>query len=261
MKCSVVIPFYRELDMIKRTVSSITDNSCQDLTFEIVIGNDGQIPNSDILEALAEDDRQCVKITNNHGIKGPGGARNAALEETTGEYIAFLDADDYWLPGKIQAQLSEIEKGATFVATGYAFDDSDTYIQPPASIETANDIFLRRGIGTSTVLITRSLLGDKRFSDIRFSQDIDFWYNLAKSPLFKYTFVDQNFVIYSKGGSTGNKVTQLDYFNRMLVMNNIGGFNRLKILASYAFAGIYKHYVQHLINSIFTGNRNEQNGR
>lgn len=103
---------------------------------------------------------------------------------------------------------------------------------------------MRRGIGTSTVLVTRDLVGQTRFKDIRFAQDIDFWFTLAKSPEFRYSRVCQELVVYSTSGSTRNKWEQLRYLNKVLDINEIGLMNRTRILISYVIYGIYNHYIK-----------------
>ena len=89
-------------------------------------------------------------------------------------------------PANWTPQMRAIKKGATFVATSYRLDNSKTIVDPASSIDKPEDVFLRRGIGTSTVILTKELLEDHKFREIRFAQDIDFWFALAKSQKFKY---------------------------------------------------------------------------
>lgn len=242
----VVIPFYNEIHLISRAVNSIVINcsSLPSLTYRILIGNDGDIPNSKIYDAIELQDRKFVTIIKNKFAKGPGGARNTCLDVCESEFIAFLDADDYWLPRKLIPQLELVRSGSTFVTTSYSFDSNNVVVAPPSSIKTPVDIFRRRGIGTSTVLITRKLLGNIRFKDLRFSQDIDFWYALAQTASFRYAAVTEPLVVYSTNGSTKNKIQQLRSLIHVLRINNINQYDKFRVLLSYSFSGIVNHYLK-----------------
>lgn len=251
MKCSIIIPFYNELDLIDRAVRSAVAQSTDTLAIEVVIANDGQSPEEGIRERIGADIRPSVRVIKNTGPHGPGGARNAALSVCTGDLIAFLDADDYWRPGKLAAQLEDVAAGATFVATGYSFDGTDRVIRPPTRIDAPKDVFLQRGIGTSTVLLTRELLAEHRFRDIRFAQDIDFWFALSNAPNFRYAARPDGLVVYSTGGSTRNKFVQLSYVWRILRLNRVGPALSARVLWSYGFAGLYRHYIEPLSPKFF----------
>ena len=181
MKISVIIPFCNELNLINRAVNSALINSTFFDQVEIILINDGSFEESEIRSCFKNNSNKLIKIVSNNYAKGPGGARNTGLDILKGDIIAFLDADDFWLPGKLEAQMREVKKGATFVATSYRFDNSKTIVNPPSSIDIPIDIFLSLGIGTSTVILTKELLEDHKFREIRFAQDIDFWFALAKS--------------------------------------------------------------------------------
>lgn len=244
MKLSVVIPFFNELLLISRAVDSVLNNARTVNDLEIFICNDGPLKELDIRAMLSYNANKVTTVLVNRHPKGPGGARNTGLDECTGDCIAFLDADDFWLPGKVTAQFAAIQSGASFVATAYRFDVGHTVIQPPASIDKAIDVFLQRGIGTSTVMITRGLLADKHFKDIRFAQDIDFWYALASNSDFHYFPISTCFVEYAKDGSTKNKWVQLKYLNKVLRINKIKLLIHLRILASYVITGLYNHFLR-----------------
>lgn len=246
IKLSVVVPFFDEISLIKRTVSSIFLQKSAVVDIEVLICNDGRFTEREI---LAEIDISCLKfvfVIGNCYARGPGGARNTGLDFSTGDLIAFLDADDIWLPGKIEAQLNAIRMGATFVVSAYRFATNSIVVQPPTRIDEPIDIFLRRGIGTSTVMITRTVLLDLRFKDIRFAQDIDFWFALARSPRFRYAAVETCFVEYSTGGSTKNKWVQLQYLHKVLRINNVPWLHYIRVIFSYVLVGVYNHYVKRL---------------
>lgn len=247
MLISVAIPFYQELSLIGRAVASVCSQilpSPTQVSFEIFIGNDGTYTSDEIVSAIAEVHRPSVHVIRNDGPRGPGGARNACLHRATGEWIAFLDADDYWRPDKIQKQLRLAESGATFIPTAYAFEDSGISIIPPSTLSNSMDVFRKRGIGTSTILVHRAVCENKFFRDLRFAQDIDFWYALSTSAAFRYDAVCTPCVVYSRAGSTHNKLTQLRFVYKVLDLNKVPWQDRALILTSYATHGLLNHYLR-----------------
>jgi glycosyltransferase involved in cell wall biosynthesis len=246
MKLSVIVPFFNEIEFIERAVNSIFLQDFDSNCVEVIICNDGPLSDCEILARIDGALHFAIRVIKNQFMKGPGGARNSGLDVCTGDLIAFLDADDFWLPGKIIEQRLEISHGATFVATAYRFDTGATVVLPPITIRKPVDVFLCRGIGTSTVIITRTLLADLRFKDLRFAQDIDFWYALASSPHFRYAAVHACFVEYSTGGSTKNKWVQLQYLHKVLRINNVSWLHHVRVLTSYVLAGVYNHYIKRL---------------
>jgi len=243
MKLSVIIPFNNELNLINRAVNSVVINSIFFDEVEIILINDGSFKEGEIRSCFKNDIDKSIKIVSNSYAKGPGGARNTGLDISKGDIIAFLDADDFWLPGKLETQMQAIKKGATFVATSYRFDNIKTIVKPTSSIDIPEDVFLRRGIGTSTVILTKELLEDHKFREIRFAQDIDFWFALAKSKKFKYAGISEVFAEYNTGGSTKNKWVQLFYVNKVLNLNNISIITRIRVNINYILTGLYNHYI------------------
>lgn len=246
MLISVIIPYHNELLLINRAVKSVNvqfKSICAH-SFEVIICNDGSQNTDQILNSIENKYRNNLTIYKNKNFKGPAGARNTGLSVAKGQLIAFLDADDYWLNNKIEKQLELIQKGYTFIATGYKLETSKITISPPISIEDSIDIFNKLGVGTSTVLIDKCICKNKKFRNLRFSQDIDYWYQLSQSDLFKYRAIPESYTVYSQAGSTRNKFIQLVYFWKVLRLNKITSFHQFKILTNYSFRGIFNHYIR-----------------
>ena len=247
MLISVIVPFYKEIRLIDKLVSSVVKNRKNlEHQIEILICNDGNYSEKDIIDKIDAKHDINIKILKNTFSKGPGGARNTGLLNASGEVIAFLDADDVWAPGKLRTAMQLIDTGYNFIVTGYSFKSNSTTVCPPISINDPLDVFTKRGLGTSTVLITRDLVGDSLFSDLRFAQDIDFWFRLAKKENFKYYATEQVLTYYDDNGSTSNKLVQLKYMFMVLRKNKIPQFQIISALASYITTGIRKHYFDKL---------------
>ena len=103
MRFSVVIPVYNKADTILETVRSVLAQSCEDR--EIVIVDDGS---SDALETMLEPVRGQIRLIRQQNA-GVSAARNRGIQESRGEYVCFLDADDLWLPDHLTTLSSAID--------------------------------------------------------------------------------------------------------------------------------------------------------
>jgi glycosyltransferase involved in cell wall biosynthesis len=95
-KVSVIIPTFNRAEFLNRAVKSIIDQEYKNL--EILIVDDRS---NDDTEAVVKDligRYPHIKYCVNRRSKGPSGARNTGIIESSGEYLAFLDSDDVWLP-------------------------------------------------------------------------------------------------------------------------------------------------------------------
>ena len=91
VKISVIIPVYNEEDYLNECLDSIVNQSLEDI--EIICVDDGSTDNSlNILKSYESDNRIKIIPKENSGL---GASRNVALDIAQGEYIAFMDSDDY----------------------------------------------------------------------------------------------------------------------------------------------------------------------
>ena len=113
---SIVIPLYNKEKQIAHTLQSVFAQTFQD--FEIVIVDDGSTDNS-VMEVKKFDDPRVLLIQQSNA--GVSAARNRGIEEANGELIAFLDADDEWMPEFLQTilQLKKIYFNCKVWATPY----------------------------------------------------------------------------------------------------------------------------------------------
>lgn len=110
---SVVIPTYNAPHFLLETVQTVLDQTFAD--FEVVIVNDGSTDDTaERLGPLVERDRRVRVITQENA--GIGAARNRGIDESRGKYVALLDHDDLWMPGKLAAQVSYLQSHPHCVA-------------------------------------------------------------------------------------------------------------------------------------------------
>ena len=168
IKISVVIPCYNAEAFIKDAVESVLNQSVK--PYEIIIINDGSTDNTvKILESYKDN----IKIINQEN-KGDCSARNRGMEEAKGDWIAFLDADDLWVPEKLRKQI-DIIKGhineIVCVHSGFYLLFENGKVNPDRRCEessgiqnnTIEEFILYPQVNTSTAVI-------KKMDDIRFPE-------------------------------------------------------------------------------------------
>ena len=104
IQISVVIPVFDKGFILNETLNSVLQQTYTN--FEIIIINDGSTDNS--LEVLSKFNDSRIHIYSQEN-KGAAAARNLGIKKSSGEYIAFLDADDYWFPNHLE-ELIKLEK-------------------------------------------------------------------------------------------------------------------------------------------------------
>lgn len=241
---SVVVPFYRELNLVERAIQSVVGQLLpMGIVLEVLIGNDSEYSEKQIREVLSDSSNRITTIWHNAGARGAGNARNSAIAHATGGILAFLDADDYWLPDKLGGQLPLIHQGASFVAGYYRFEGTNTVVKSPYSVTSTFELLCNTNVGTSTVLIRRDLLGEDRFRNYLFSQDTDLWARLAGKDGFFYLPYKMVATIYSPSGRTANKLQQFLHFRKIVIGFSLSFRQRVMIYARYTLRGFFNHYL------------------
>jgi glycosyltransferase involved in cell wall biosynthesis len=190
---SVVIPAYNAARYLPETIASV---HAQTLTpIEIIVVDDGSNDNT-------------AKVASGMGAKvisqknaGQAAARNRGVEAAKGDWIGFLDADDFWYPEKLERQIAlASETGADFVFAGRVERNEQTgrEVSISASERLWPALLFRNPIGASTVVARRELLLRFPFdsdSDVLGCEDWDCWFRIYRSgakfasiqsPLIRY---------------------------------------------------------------------------
>ena len=133
-KISVIIPTHNRADILPRAIRSIQNQTRP--VDEIIVVSDGSTDNTEeVVKELAEKDSRIRLIAYHPGHNG-NYARNKGLEAASGEFIAFLDDDDEWLPRKTELQMAFFEKepevGLVYSSQNCIYTDSGiTYQTQP----------------------------------------------------------------------------------------------------------------------------------
>lgn len=199
---SVVIPAYDQQDFITRCLDSVFEQTYAG-GVEIIVVDDGSP--DDVAEVAASHPSNPTVIRQEN--TGVAGARNRGIRESSGEYVAFLDADDWWAPEKLERQMKALqERGEPALAfTRYrrVRDDGSTTAEPehpsPSLEPRARKLAFQNFIGNSTVVAHRECIeraGGYPETDIlgRGGQDYALWLRVA--ALFPLVYVPEVLTLY-----------------------------------------------------------------
>jgi hypothetical protein len=145
LKVSIVVPLYNKAPYVERALHSIRAQTLGD--FEVIVVDDGSTDDGPSVVTRYSDPRFRLISQPN---AGPGPARNAGIAEAKGEFIAFLDADDEWLPTYLEETVQFLEQsgpGLAAITCGY--------LEYPLG-ESKEGMWRRRGIKEGVVRVTPS---------------------------------------------------------------------------------------------------------
>ena len=180
-RVSVLMPCLNAAETVARAVASVQAQTCAD--WELIVADDGSEDDSAaVVATLAQADPRVILLPFPKGTpRGAARARNRALAAARGRYIAFLDADDLWLPDKLTHQLDLMERtGALFACASYLVRKEgrpDTLRHPPAEIDRAR-LLRHNAIGCLTAIYDAKRLGKHPMPDIPLRHDYALWLHL-----------------------------------------------------------------------------------
>ena len=199
---SVIIPTWNRAETIKRAIKSVLQQTYP--VSEILVCDDGSIDNSkNVVKKISEKDKRVKWVPGKHsGL--PAVPRNRGIKRTQGDWIAFLDSDDYWHAEKIKSQVSLLKKeGATAICTnGFGFSKEKIEAKPMINFSKKevnfNDLLSNNAIITSSVLIEKNLLFKyglfPETEKLKGTEDYSLWLRIANFTTFR--FINKPLVYY-----------------------------------------------------------------
>ena len=186
---SIITPAYNCANYIGTTIESVLSQTYS--YWEMIIVDDCSSDNTEevVLHYASKDSR--IKYKKLEVNSGAAVARNVAMSMATGQYIAFLDSDDVWLPDKLSTQIQFMqENNYKFTCTDYEqIDETGRHLGKIIHcIEKAdyNRVLLDCPIGNSTVMYDVTQMGKFEVPNIRKRNDDALWLKMLKSEKFIY---------------------------------------------------------------------------
>ncbi|MGJ8539706.1 glycosyltransferase family 2 protein [Heyndrickxia coagulans] len=259
---SVIVPIYNTEKYLTRCLKSITNQTYEDL--EIILVDDGSTDDSFLIcEEYAKNDSR-IKLLRKRN-EGQGSARNLGLEVCNGEYIGFVDSDDYILPGMYQIMLEHIKKYKADIAIcgmsrdhGFALRE----MPMPDKFQIYNNISLMKNYIstphiTSSVcnkLYSRKLWENVYFPSIRAREDVSILYKVLANSKCAVHVGSCQYIQYVRPGSTERKKFDEKKLSAILASKSNQEFIESKYpdLIKYSFlrvADTYASLMQEIISS------------
>ncbi len=239
---SVVVPAHNSEPWLDNTLDSVQNQTFLD--WELILVDDGSTDGTLArVRARAEKDRRILVIS--QGRQGPSSARNTAIDKARGRFIAFLDADDFWLPTKLERQLEFMRsRHCVFSYTAYICVDEtglrEIRRRPFMPSVSRDDLLKICPISTSTVMLDSRVLDRLRFPVYPMQEDYAFWLDLLAEVDRAYG-IDEILGSYRlrRASRSANKVLaamgQWRIYRRHL---KLSWPLSLFYLAHYSFAGV-----------------------
>lgn len=233
---SVIIPVYGVEKYIAQTIESVLAQTYSN--WELILVDDGSPDNS--VEICQQFTDKRIKIIH-QANRGLAGARNTGIRHAKGEYLAFLDGDDLWLPEKLAKHLEHLEKnpslGISYSRSALINETGETigsYLMPKFEPLQAADLLEDNHIGNgSAAVIRRQVLAEIEFIDnlhgkpetfyfdehLRQAEDWECWLRIALQTQWQFAGIPESLTYYrvNTQGLTANLYKQLDSLKKIII--------------------------------------------
>lgn len=185
MKVSVIIPAYNCAKTIERAIDSVINQTIQ--VFEIIIINDGSTDNTQLIvnNYINQHNGYNIKLINkiNEGVSK---ARNLGIKLSEGDYIAFLDSDDYWDLNKVKKQLQTFESNPNIDLLGTArnnelFQSKFIVKLNKLSKISSKTLLYKNFFSTPSIMMKKSVVDEVGYFDEnqRYAEEGDYWIRIC----------------------------------------------------------------------------------
>lgn len=249
VKVSIITPAFNCEKYISEAINSVIAQTYSN--WEMIIVNDKSTDNTEkiITEFIQKDNR--IRLINLSQNSGAAVARNKAIDNANGRFIAFLDSDDIWKKNKLKKQLEfmlENQYGFTFTAYEYIKDENNTkdkLFNVPQSLN-YKQALKNTVIGCLTVIIDKKIVGEFRMPLVRRGQDNLTWLMLLGKGHTAYG-LEENLAEYRRvsGSLSNNKFSALKrQWLNYRKEEKLPFFKCLYYYVFYVFNNLKKYYIK-----------------
>ena len=241
---TVIIPAYNSEKYIKKAIDSAFD---QEEELEVIVINDAST--DETLKVLEDyQQRNNFTLINNEKNLGVAASRNAGVAKAKGEYIAFLDADDWWETAKLSKQLKAMKaKGTVICSTARELVNSNGVSKGKiigVKEQITYKMMLRQNwLNCSAVVVRADVIKEFPMEHDDSHEDYITWMRILKKYQ-KATGVNEPLLKYrvSNVGKSGSRWTSAKMMYKAHRYLGIGIIKSVFYFCTYAINGIRKHY-------------------
>ena len=248
-KIDIIMPNYNKGDYLKEAILSVINQSYKNWKLYIIDDNSNDSSKKIIKKFKKNKKIKIFLLKKNHG---PGYCRNLGLNKSKSNLVAFIDSDDSWKKNKLDLQIKFMKRNNV----QFTYTDYITFYQigkrkkilgksKVVKFLNFNSFTKNTSINTSTMMITRKLLKDVRFKNLKKLEDYIFKCNLFKKnpKLFAVKFPRcLAFYRLTKKSRSGSKLQNIKYLWQL--NKKFNNFNFIENLVSILMVSInsYKKY-------------------
>ena len=228
---SVIIPYYKKRNFVRETIDSVINQTYDNLEI-LIIYDDTNLNDLEFLQEISKLDNR-IKIINNKKRLGAGLSRNIGIEQSNGRYVAFIDADDTWLPDKLKDQISFMKKKNYQIShTSYFIIDEKKRVvgqRNARDLLSIDEVLKSCDIGLSTVIIEKKIITktSTKFPQLVTKEDFVFWLSLLKKN-YKFYALESNLTNWTRSKNSLSSSTIQKLYDGFKVYNYYMNFNTIK---------------------------------
>tara|TARA_Y100000590_G_scaffold469056_1_gene654650 strand:+ start:1372 stop:2103 length:732 start_codon:yes stop_codon:yes gene_type:complete len=183
---SVIMPYFKKRNYVEKSIRSVINQTYKMFELIIIYDDEDKSDLNFIKEIIGNNEK--VKLVINENNIGAGNSRNQGIKLSNGEFIAFIDSDDYWNENKLARQVDYINKNNfDFVFCNYEkiINDKKKIILSKKSLN-YNDLLKSCDIGLSTVILKKNVINKISFPNLKTKEDYVFWLDLTKKNIIAH---------------------------------------------------------------------------
>ncbi|NTW32737.1 MAG: glycosyltransferase family 2 protein [Bacteroidetes bacterium] len=251
---SIIIPTYNRAQMLTTAIDSVLKQSFSD--WELIVVDDGSTDNTkEVVNSYNDNRIRYIYQKNSERCA----ARNNGINSSKGNYICFLDSDDYYLLNRLEKLYNEIKKREfpiAFFYTGICFEDNGIAVRReelPNIFKSMKEYFVTNVIGSPQVCIHKNILLTHKYNEnFSIGEDTELWIRI-ENERFPIIFLNQFTIIATNHIERSvNEVAQNSYKDGLKIMkfifskkhpgNKINPKVKRSVISGLYF-GIARHYI------------------